>query len=48
MGVVRMYRCGRVLLLGGVYVDILIIIITFNYSTCNSSFLAAVYIRIYI
>ena len=39
MGVVKMYRCGYwVLLYDGIYIDILIIIITFPYSTCISSF----------
>ena len=36
MGVVRMYRCGGVVVRR--YIDILIIIITFLYSTCISSF----------
>ena len=45
MGVARMYRCGSWPIVGVVvrrYIDILIIIITFPYSTCISwVFLAA-------
>ena len=42
MGMVTMYRCGYIV--GAVirrYIDILIIIINFPYSTCIRSFLAA-------
>ena len=43
MGVVRMYRCGYGCCCKEVlYIDVLIIIITYLYSTCISSFLAAV------
>ena len=38
MGVVRMYRCSVVRR----YIDILIIIITFPYSTCISSFFGSI------
>ena len=49
MGVVRMYRCGYLVsVVVRRYIDILIIIITFPYSTCISFFDSIIPISLFI